>query len=102
MMAYPVELSKGDKDQKTSELVAFFKKHNWEHSWDFDKHTREYWYDVSYKGRGIMQVEFDVPVATMIEEIKKFAPETKDALPEKVLELLAKKVPEGKSFYITK
>ena len=100
-MAYPVELSKGDKDQKTSALVAFFKKHHWEHSWDFDKHTHEYWYDVEYDDRPVLQVEFGVPVAAMLEDIKEFA-KTKDAPPDKILELLAEKVPEGKSFYIKK
>ena len=101
-MQYPVELSKGDNNQKASELVAFFKKHHWVYSWDFDKHTYEYWYDVEYDDRPLLQVEFDVPVDFMLEEIKKFVPEAKDASPEKVLELLAKKVPEGRSFYISK
>ena len=44
MPQYLPALSKGDSQKKTSALARYFEKNKWDYTWDFDKHTGEYWY----------------------------------------------------------
>jgi len=75
MPQYLPALSKGDSQKKTSALARYFEKNKWDYTWDFDKNTRDYWYEISFEGRILIQVEFHVPVKGFIRDVREQAPD---------------------------
>lgn len=82
MMAYPVELTVGQNKLSNSDYKTFFKERNWQHTWDFDKHTGDYWHNVLYNKKIIMQIDMEVPLVNFIKDLKEqmpnFDPDKKD------------------------
>ena len=72
MVEYPVELRKGDDQSESNPLAKCFKEFGWETDWDFS--GTDYWYDVLYKGKTIMQVEFPTTPEDLVNTIKGFVP----------------------------
>lgn len=77
-MKYPSELLIGDQDKETNPLVKYFEAKKWKYSWDFDKKTKVYWYDVYSEDKIVLQVEFGETVEEMIKAIRTLIPALKE------------------------
>ena len=95
---YPKELKIGDNCSENSDLAKFFKERNWEYTWYFD--NKDYWYEILYNNKTIMQIEFEVTPEDLLKTIKKNVPQFNEKIMDKSSLICINEYADGCNFYI--